>query len=69
MVLFWFLFLGCTVSAWLIGYGMGYLRGARDANTAEVPETTLASEEMGAARNWRLRTYRLLAPSRNARDD
>jgi len=38
MVLFWLLFLGCTVSAWLIGYGMGYLRGARDAATADVAD-------------------------------
>ena len=36
MVLFWLVFAGCTVSAWLIGYGMGYLRGASDAITADV---------------------------------
>ena len=69
MVLFWFLFLGCTVSAWLIGYGMGYLRGARDANTGDIPEATLVSEETGAAREGSLQANRLLAPIRNARDD
>ena len=44
-MLFWLLFMGCTVSAWLIGYGMGYLRGARDAITADV-----ANDDMFAAR-------------------
>ena len=38
MILFWLLFLLCTASAWLIGYGMGYLRGARDAVETDVPE-------------------------------
>ena len=37
MVFFWILVLGCTVSAWLVGYGMGYLRGARDGIRAYVP--------------------------------
>jgi hypothetical protein len=36
MILFWLLFSGCAVSAWLIGYGMGYLKGARDAVTVDV---------------------------------
>ena len=33
MVFFWLLFLSCAVCAWLIGYGMGYVRGIRDTNT------------------------------------
>jgi len=32
MILFWLLLSGCTVVAWLIGYGMGYLRGLREVN-------------------------------------
>jgi hypothetical protein len=36
MTFFWLVFLGCAVSAWLIGYGMGYLRGVREAITANV---------------------------------
>ena len=31
MTFFWLLFSVCVLSAWLIGYGMGYLGGARDA--------------------------------------
>jgi len=37
MVVFWLLFLGCVVFAWLVGYGMGYLSGARDGMRADVP--------------------------------
>jgi hypothetical protein len=48
MALFWLLFTGCTVSAWLIGYGMGYLRGARDANTADVPNDDFGFGERGS---------------------
>ena len=33
MAFFWLLFWGCAVCAWLIGYGMGYLRGIRDTTT------------------------------------
>ena len=36
-VFFSLLFLGCIVFAWLVGYGMGYLRGARDGIRAYVP--------------------------------
>jgi hypothetical protein len=36
MAVFWILFLGCAVSVWLIGYGMGYLKGVRDTITANV---------------------------------
>jgi hypothetical protein len=32
MVFFWLIFSVCAVTAWLIGYGMGYLRGVREAN-------------------------------------
>jgi hypothetical protein len=31
MTVYWLLVSGCALSAWLTGYGMGYLRGARDA--------------------------------------
>jgi hypothetical protein len=31
MTFYWLLVSGCALSAWLTGYGMGYLRGARDA--------------------------------------
>jgi len=30
MAFFFLLFSVCVLSAWLIGYGMGYLKGARD---------------------------------------
>ena len=33
----WFLILACAVvAAWLIGYGMGYRRGVRDAMTDDI---------------------------------
>ena len=31
MTFYWLLVSGCALSAWLTGYGMGYLRGTRDA--------------------------------------
>ena len=31
MTFYWLLFSGCALCAWLIGYGMGYLGGVRDA--------------------------------------
>jgi hypothetical protein len=34
MIFFWLLFWCCALSAWLIGYGMGYLRGVREAIAA-----------------------------------
>jgi hypothetical protein len=36
MATLWILFSGCAVTAWLIGYGMGYLKGVRDTITATV---------------------------------
>ena len=27
----WLFIAGCAVAAWLVGYGMGYRRGVRDA--------------------------------------
>jgi hypothetical protein len=36
MAFFWLLFWACAVCAWLIGYGMGYLKGVRDTITANV---------------------------------
>ena len=36
MSFFWFLFSGCAVTAWLVGYGMGYLKGLRDTIPAAV---------------------------------
>jgi hypothetical protein len=36
MTFFWFLFSACTLSAGLVGYGIGYLNGIKDAITANV---------------------------------
>jgi hypothetical protein len=33
---FWLLFSACAVTAWLVGYGMGYLKGVRDTIPADV---------------------------------
>jgi hypothetical protein len=41
MIFLWIVFAGCTVAAGLIGYGMGYLRGARDAITTDPTEPDL----------------------------
>jgi len=38
MAFFWILFSGCAVLAWLVGYGMGYLKGVRDTIPADVHE-------------------------------
>ena len=48
MVFFWLIFSGCTVIAWVIGYGMGYLRGARDAITADPSEPDLGFSGHGS---------------------
>jgi hypothetical protein len=34
MTFFWLFFAGCALSAGLVGYGIGYLNGVRDAATA-----------------------------------
>jgi hypothetical protein len=34
MIFFSLLFLCCVLSVWLIGYGMGYLRGVKEAIAA-----------------------------------
>ena len=39
-MIFWLLFLCCALSAWLIGYGMGYLRGVREAITGDASAST-----------------------------
>jgi hypothetical protein len=36
MAFFWLLFSGCAVLAWLVGYGMGYLKGLRDTIPADI---------------------------------
>ncbi len=41
MTFFWLLFSGCALSAALFGYGIGYLNGVRDANTANVGDGNL----------------------------
>jgi hypothetical protein len=38
MILFWLIFSGCIVSAWLIGYGMGYLKGVREVIPADIQD-------------------------------
>jgi hypothetical protein len=30
---------GCAIAAWVVGYGMGYRRGVRDAITGSIPKT------------------------------
>lgn len=73
MAFFWLLFSGCAVCAWLIGYGMGYLRGLREANTADARNVGLGFSGDGSGGEieapmppW---MRRLLAPSRYAGDD
>ena len=51
MAFSWLLFWGCTVSAWLIGYGMGYLRGIRDTITANILATAINRSRF-LAPNW-----------------
>ena len=34
----WLLISGCAAAAWLVGYGMGYLRGVKDATNDSVPK-------------------------------
>jgi hypothetical protein len=36
MAFFWLLFSGCAVLAWLVGYGVGYLKGVRDTIPADI---------------------------------
>lgn len=65
-------FLGCAVCAWLIGYGMGYLRGVKEAITIHARNGDLGfsrdgSREIEAPMSRWMR--RLLAPSRYADDD
>jgi hypothetical protein len=36
MTFFWLLFSCCVLSAGFFGYGIGYLNGARDVNSANV---------------------------------
>jgi hypothetical protein len=65
---FWLLFSGCTVSAWLVGYSMGYLRGVRDAIAAGVrdDDTSFSGDwsgrQTGAAMQSRM--WRLFMPGR-----
>jgi len=73
MAFFWLIFSGCAVSAWLIGYGMGYLRGVRDAITANVRDGDRdfsgdwSGREIGTPMPRRM--WRLLLPSRYAGDN
>jgi hypothetical protein len=34
----WVFILGCAVAAWVVGYGMGYRRGVRDAVMGCLPK-------------------------------
>jgi hypothetical protein len=36
--LIWLFILGCAVAAWVLGYGIGYRRGIRDAMTDRLPK-------------------------------
>jgi hypothetical protein len=73
MAFFWLVFLGCAVCAWLIGYGMGYLQGVKEAITTHARNGDLDFSGDGGGREiaapmprW---MRRLLAPSRYADDD
>jgi hypothetical protein len=70
MAFFWLVFLGCAVCAWLIGYGMGYLQGVKEAITTHARNGDLDFSGDGSGREieapmprW---MRRLLAPSRYA---
>ena len=41
MNFYWVLCLASALGAWLIGYGMGYIRAAKDAITADAPNGEL----------------------------
>jgi len=45
-MIFWLLFLCCALSAWLIGYSMGYLRGVREAITGDVSASGTNPEDI-----------------------
>jgi len=44
---FWLLLSGCAVSAWLVGYGMGYLKGVRDTIPADIRD-----DDRGFSGDW-----------------
>jgi hypothetical protein len=46
--LFWLLGSACAVTAWLVGYGMGYLKGVRDTIPAAVRDG-----DTGFSEDWR----------------
>ena len=48
----WLLIAGCAIAAWVVGYGMGYRRGVRDAITGSIPNTDhrFNGEQGGPAR-------------------
>jgi hypothetical protein len=45
MAFFWLLFWSCAVCAWLIGYGMGYLKGIK--NTSNVRDSVSGEDWSG----------------------
>ena len=47
MTFYWFLVSGCVLSAWLTGYGMGYLKGARDAANSRNGEFGFSGDRSG----------------------
>ena len=72
MSFFWLLFSGCAVTAWLVGYGMGYLKGVKDTIPADVRDV-----DTGFSGDWSgretvapmpRRMWRLLMPSRYSGD-
>ena len=64
---FWLLFSGCAVLAWLVGYGMGYLKGVRDTIPPIFAMADVASAEIGAAEKRELPRQVLLDPATSVR--
>jgi hypothetical protein len=70
---FWLLLSGCAVSAWLVGYGMGYLKGVRDTIPADIRD-----DDRGFSGDWSgreteapmpRRMWRPIMPSRYSGDN
>jgi hypothetical protein len=47
MNFYWVLFSASALGAWLIGYGMGYVRAAKDATNGRNGELSLSGDRSG----------------------